>query len=65
MAQLGVLADLYATALEHLEPEAVPRVRATMCNATSDEARRIPLRPARCATGSRWIFWKPALTPQP
>ena len=41
-AQLAVLADLYATALEHLEPEAVPRVRATMCDATSDEAQQDP-----------------------
>ena len=31
-----------ATALEHLEPEAVPRVRATMCDATSDEAQQDP-----------------------
>ena len=42
MAQLGVLADLYATALEHLDPEAVPRVRATMCDATSEEAQKDP-----------------------
>jgi hypothetical protein len=39
MAQLPVLADLYATALEQLEPDAVPRVRARMCDATSEEAR--------------------------
>lgn len=39
MPQLSVLADLYATALEQLEPEAVPRVRASMCDATSDEAQ--------------------------
>ena len=42
MVQLGVLADLYATALEQLEPEAVPRVRAAMCDATSAEARNDP-----------------------
>ena len=36
--QLGVLADLYATALEDLEPGAVPRVRARMCDANSVEA---------------------------
>ena len=42
MAQLGVLADLYATALEQLEPEAVPHVRAAMCDATSDEAQNDP-----------------------
>jgi len=41
-AQLRVLADLYATALEQLEPAAVPRVRARMCDATSDEARHDP-----------------------
>jgi hypothetical protein len=39
-AQLLVLADLYATALEHLEPSAVPRVRSHMCDATSEAARR-------------------------
>jgi hypothetical protein len=39
MAQLVVLADLYATALEQLEPDAVPRVRARMCDADSEEAR--------------------------
>jgi hypothetical protein len=36
--QLAVLADLYATALEHLEPAAVPRVRRHMCDATSEAA---------------------------
>jgi hypothetical protein len=36
--QLSVLADLYATALEHLEPAAVPRVRHHMCDATSEAA---------------------------
>jgi len=39
-AQLAVLADLYATALEQLEPEAVPAVRKHMCDATSEEAQR-------------------------
>ena len=39
-AQLLVLADLYVTALEHLEPAAVPRVRSHMCDATSEAARR-------------------------
>ena len=38
MLQLTVLADLYATALEQLEPEAVPLVRARMCDNTSQEA---------------------------
>jgi hypothetical protein len=38
-AQLGVLVDLYATALEQLEPAAVPRVRARMCDEASEEAR--------------------------
>ena len=35
-----MLADLYATALEQLEPEAVPAVRKHMCDVTSEEARR-------------------------
>jgi hypothetical protein len=35
-----VLADLYATALEQLEPEAAATVRAHMCDATSEEALR-------------------------
>jgi hypothetical protein len=39
-AQLAVLADLYATALEQLEPEAIPHVRAQMCDPASEEARR-------------------------
>jgi hypothetical protein len=39
-AQLLVLADLYATALEHLEPAAVPRVRSHMCDTTSEAALR-------------------------
>jgi len=38
MLQLTVLADLYATALEQLEPEAVPLVRQRMCDANSEEA---------------------------
>jgi hypothetical protein len=41
-AQITVLADLYATALEQLEPEAVPAVRKHMCDPTSEEARRDP-----------------------
>ena len=40
MLQLTVLADLYATALEQLEPEAVPLVRRRMCDANSEEARQ-------------------------
>ena len=39
-AQITVLADLYATALEQLEPEAVPAVREHMCDVGSEEARR-------------------------
>jgi hypothetical protein len=39
-AQLLVLADLYATALEHLEPAAVPRVRSHMCDQTSEAAQQ-------------------------
>ena len=38
--QLSVLADLYATALEHLEPQAVPRVRERMCDPASEEAQQ-------------------------
>jgi hypothetical protein len=41
-AQIAVLADLYATALEQLEPEAVPAVRQHMCDPTSEEAQRDP-----------------------
>lgn len=37
-AQLPVLADLFATALEQLEPRAVQRVRRTMCDQTSEDA---------------------------
>ncbi len=40
MTQLSVLADLYATALEQLEPDAIARVRQHMCDPASDEARR-------------------------
>jgi|GEM_PF-5118998 len=39
MPQLEVLADLYATALEQLEPEAIGRVRERMCDGGSEEAR--------------------------
>jgi hypothetical protein len=39
-AQITVLADLYATALEQLEPEAVPEVRKHMCDPTSEAAQR-------------------------
>lgn len=38
--QLAVLADLYATALEHLEPQAVRHVRERMCDPTSEEAQQ-------------------------
>jgi hypothetical protein len=41
-AQIAVLADFYATALEQLEPEAVPAVRKHMCDPTSEEAQRDP-----------------------
>ena len=40
MTQLQVLADLYATALEQLEPQAVARVRERMCDPASEEAQR-------------------------
>ena len=36
--QLPVLADLYATALEQIEPSAVQRVRRAMCDVTSEDA---------------------------
>jgi hypothetical protein len=36
--QLAVLADLFVAALEELEPAAVPRVRQSMCDPTSDDA---------------------------
>ena len=39
-AQLSVLADLYVAALWQLEPQAVPRVRAQMCDPASEEAQR-------------------------
>lgn len=39
-AQLGLLADLYVSALDRLEPDALPRVRQQMCDPNSDEARR-------------------------
>jgi hypothetical protein len=39
-AQLGVLADLYVSALNHLEPQALVRVRRVMCDPASDEAHR-------------------------
>ncbi len=38
--QLGVLADLYVSALNHLEPQALPRVRDSMCDPASAEAQR-------------------------
>jgi hypothetical protein len=37
--QLPVLADLYATTLELLEPSAVLSVRDTMCDPASDDAQ--------------------------
>ena len=40
--QLPVLADLYATALEQLEPSAVLRVRGAMCDSASDDAQWDP-----------------------
>lgn len=39
MAQLAVLADLYVSALDHLEPQALLRVRERMCDPTSEEAQ--------------------------
>ena len=40
MAQLAVLADLYVTALDRLEPQGLVRVREHMCDPTSEEAQR-------------------------
>lgn len=40
--QLGVLVELYATALEQLEPAAVPRVRERMCDPASEEVQFDP-----------------------
>lgn len=39
-AQLALLADLYVSALDRLEPDALPRVRQQMCDPASDESRR-------------------------
>jgi len=39
-AQLGVFADLYVSALNHLEPEALVRVREQMCNPSSSDMQR-------------------------
>ena len=41
-AQLDVLADLYVHALDHLEPQAKVRVRETVCDPTSEEAKVDP-----------------------
>jgi hypothetical protein len=38
--QIGVLADLYVSALNYLEPEALVRVRDHMCDPASDESQR-------------------------
>lgn len=40
--QLGLLADLYVSALDHLEPSALPRVREQMCDPASRESERDP-----------------------
>lgn len=40
--QLGLLADLYVSALDHLEPSALPRVREQMCDPASSESERDP-----------------------
>lgn len=42
MTQLTVLVDLYATALEQLEPAAAARVRDHMCDPGSEDALRDP-----------------------
>ena len=38
--QLGIFADLYVSALNHLEPAALIRVRDRMCDSSSSEAQR-------------------------
>lgn len=38
--QLDVLADLYVSAIDHLEPQALVRVRERMCDPTSEETQR-------------------------
>ena len=38
--QLAVMADLYVSALNQLEPDALARVRQHMCDPNSEEARR-------------------------
>ena len=38
--QLGVLADLYVSALNQLEPQALVRVRDRMCDPASNDAQR-------------------------
>jgi hypothetical protein len=38
--QLGVFADLYVSALNHLEPQALVRVRDRMCDPVSPETHR-------------------------
>lgn len=43
MVQLSALVELYAAALEQLEPEAVPRVRQSMCDPASEDAQRDPV----------------------
>jgi hypothetical protein len=42
MPQLDVLADLYVSALDHLEPGALVRVRDSMCDPASEDARHDP-----------------------
>ncbi len=52
--QLPVLADLFATALEQLEPRAVQRVRQTMCDPNSEDAKwDMPAAAAVCERLSR------------
>ena len=40
MPQLNTLAELFVYALDHLEPEALARVREQMCDTNADESRR-------------------------
>ena len=53
MVQLGVLADLYVSALDALEPEALVRVRGRMCELEAQEGQGDPAARAVCDRLSR------------
>ena len=64
MLQLSVLADLYATALERLEPEAVPFGPPSAC-ATPIPRKRTRMPPPRAPSASayRWTFSRASASP--